>query len=228
MDSHLNIVIVEDNDDLRYLLHREITKEGYEVALASCAEELDDLATKLVFNLIILDVNLPGENGFDIARRFRQSNPSIYIIMMTARGGLEDKVFGYQQGADLYIPKPVAGAELIAAIKGIERRLATDSAKSPAVLNVRKMALSYIKTVDLSRTEVVLLKALIESASGNLPYFRLHELCGDSVDGKSKAALEVRFVRLRKKMAEAGLGENAIRALRNEGYQLTRRIRVQS
>jgi DNA-binding response OmpR family regulator len=93
----MNVVLVEDNDDLRYLLHRDIVKAGYEVALASCAEDLDDLAAKVAFQLMVLDVNLPGENGYSIARRFRQSNPNMYIVMLTARDEVSDKISGYEE-----------------------------------------------------------------------------------------------------------------------------------
>ena len=228
MDSRLKIALVEDNDDLRELLNRDLTKEGYAAALATCAEDLDDLAVRTVFDVMILDINLPGENGFSIARRFKHSNPNIYIIMLTARDDVSDKVLGYQSGADIYLSKPISSVELVAAIKGIERRIATENTQPSAVMNVKTMALTGTKTVFLSRIEVTLIKALSESVSGNLPYFRLHELCGEGVNAKTKAALEVRFVRLRKKMAEAGLGENAIRTMRNEGYQLTTHIHVET
>lgn len=220
----MNIVLVEDNDDLRDLLCRDISKAGYAVAQASCAEDLDDIAAEIVFSIMILDINLPGENGYSIARRFRQSNPNLYIIMLTVRDDLTDRVTGYGSGADLYLPKPVASAELIAAIQGIERRIATAQVQAAAVLNIRAMTLTLSSTVSLNRLEVILLKALSESGTGSLPYFRLIELCGDEVSIQSKATLEVRFVRLRRKMLEAGLGEYAIKAQRNEGYQLTAHV----
>lgn len=223
----MNIVLVEDNDDLRYLLHRDLVKSGFDVSQASCAEDLDDLATRSVFQVMILDINLPGENGYSIARRFKQSNPALYIIMLTARGDLTDKLNGYDAGADIYLPKPIASSELIAAIQGIGRRILQGNTQCYAVLNIRAMTLTGTNSVSISRTELVVLKALSESATGSLPYFRLIELCGEEVDNKSKAALEVRFVRLRKKMVEAGLGENAVKAIRNEGYQLTIRVQVQ-
>lgn len=228
MASKLNIVLVEDNDDLRYLLHRDISREGYKVALASCAEDLDDLSWNISFDMMILDINLPGESGFDIARRFKRSNPAIYIIMLTARSSLNDKVTGYQQGADLYLTKPVASAEILAAIRGIERRLQSVSIKATTILDVRAMTLTFTNKVGLTRTEVSLLKALSETTHGSLPYFRLHELCGDEVDSRSKATLEVRFVRLRRKLVEAGLSEKAIKTLRNEGYQLTVQVEVRA
>lgn len=222
----MKIVVVEDNDDLRGLLHRDISRAGFDVELASCAEDLDDLAATNFFHVMILDINLPGESGYSIARRFRQSCPNIYIIMLTVRSDINERVSGYESGADIYLPKPVSNAELIAAISGIQRRIAIDEVHPSAVLNLRAMTLTANQSVSLNRIEIILLKALSEAQGGNLPYFRLIELCGEVVDNKSKSTLEVRFVRLRKKMVEAGLSENSFKALRNEGYQLTAQIRV--
>lgn len=222
----MKIVLVEDNDDLRFLLKRDLSKSGYEVEQASCAEELDEIASTTRFDVMILDINLPGEDGYSIARRFRRANPKIHIVMLTVRESTADRVTGYDSGADIYLPKPVSSEELAAAIKSIERRISTNHTQSFATLNLRAMTLTGSSTVSLSRTEIILLKAFSESDSGKLPYYRLIELCGEVTDAKSKATLEVRIVRLRKKLLAAGLGEHAVKALRTEGYQLTTHITV--
>lgn len=226
MDKSLKIVLVEDNDDLRDLLLRDITNAGYVVYGAGCADDLDDLATSNVFDLLILDINLPGENGFEVAKRYKQSNPDIYIVMLTARVGSEDKIAGYESGADIYLTKPVSSAELMAAIGSVSRRLQKSSTSADLVLDLRKMCLEGQGTVELNRQEIVILKALSESANGNLPYYRLLELCGEEVNATSKSTLEVRMVRLRKKLAELGVQGKTIGAIRGEGYQLLRRIKI--
>lgn len=98
MDTGLKIALVEDNDDLRDLLYRDLSR-AYTVQSVGCADDLDDLAAKTKFDVLILDINLPGENGLDIARRYKQVNPDIYIIMLTARVATEDKIVGYESGA---------------------------------------------------------------------------------------------------------------------------------
>lgn len=227
MDSQLKIALVEDNDDLRDLLARDISRAGYIVHPAECARELDELAATTVFDLLILDLNLPAESGFSIAQRYKRAKPEIFIIMLTARGDEKDKIKGYEVGADVYLTKPVSSAELTAAIGSVARRLKQIDEQQEMILHVRTMTLSGKKTVDLNRHEVVILKALAESSNGNLPYYRLLELCGeDEVSENSKAALEVRVVRLRKKLVEAGLDGKAIRAIRGEGYQLLQHIKV--
>lgn len=227
MASSLRIVLIEDSDDLRDLLCRDITRGGYLVECAECGESLDELSSYTAFDLLILDLNLPGEDGLSIAQRYRRANPDSYIIMLTARGRLEDKVVGYESGADLYLTKPIASAELMAAIKSVERRLYKEPAGFQLVLNVLMMTLTGEKSVELNRQEVAVLKALSESASGSLPYYRLLELCGETVvDETAKATLEVRIVRLRKKLTEVGVEGKGIRAIRSEGYQLLQQVKV--
>lgn len=226
MDTRIKIALVEDNDDLRDLLFRDISRAGYAVQNAGCADDLDDLAATTAFDILILDINLPGENGLEIAQRYKQANPDLYIIMLTARVGTDDKVAGYDAGADIYLTKPVSSSELIAAIMSVSRRLLKPSSDQEVVLNVREMTLVGNGVAELNRQETTILKALSESANGRLPYYRLLELCGEDVNATSKSTLEVRIVRLRKKLAEAGVEGKGIRAVRSEGYQLLQRIRI--
>lgn len=228
MGAQLKIALVEDNDDLRDLLMRDMLRAGYFVLGASCAEELDNLSAENAFNLIVLDLNLPGESGIDIARRYKKSNSGIYIIMLTARSQLEEKVEGYSAGADVYLTKPISSEELLAAIGSISRRLNEKKSNWEAVLNLRDLVLSGNQSVSLNRHEAIILKSLCESENHQLPYFRLIENFGEEVTETSKATLEVRVVRLRKKMEEIGLERKSIRALRGEGYQLLCQIQVVS
>jgi two-component system phosphate regulon response regulator OmpR len=223
----LKIALVEDNDDLRDLLSRDISRVGYEVHTAECAEDLDDLVSNTHIDLLILDLSLPGEDGLSIARRYKQANPETYIIMLTARGREQDRIDGYESGADVYLTKPISSSELMAAIGSVSRRLIKRKDLIDVVLNVRAMTLTGLKTIALNRHEVVMLKALNESANGNLPYFRLLELYDElEINENAKAALEVRVVRLRKKLAEAGIEGKTIRAIRGEGYHFLSRIKI--
>ena len=96
MSTQLNIAIVEDHDALREVMLDHIQQFGHHVFGADCAEALDDLMIKNMFDLIILDLNLPGEDGLSIAQRMRAAYPEIFIIMMTARDGENDRISGYQ------------------------------------------------------------------------------------------------------------------------------------
>ena len=197
MDTNLKIALVEDHDDLRDLLTRDISKAGYLVHTAEAAEDLDELLAKTVVDILILDLNLPGEDGLSIAMRLKRSNPDLYIVMLTARRREQDRIDGYQSGADIYLTKPVSSPELLAALGSVSRRLLSRHDQLDVALNVRTMTLTGTKEVELNRHETIILKALNESINGNLPYFRLLELCDETeMSEQSKAALEVRIVRL--------------------------------
>lgn len=220
MDSCLKIAIVEDNDDLRELLIQDMTIAGHYVRGAESAEHLDEIFVGSNFDILIVDINLPGENGFSIATRYKRLNAHLNIIMLTARTTVDDKVNGYDAGADLYLTKPISNAELLAAIKSVSRRMTAQKSNPEIILNLKNMTLTASKTVILNRQEVLVIKALSESPSSNLPYFKLLELCDEPINETSKSTLEVRIARLRKKFGEAGVEEKSFRALRGDGYQL--------
>jgi DNA-binding response OmpR family regulator len=122
MAAHLSIVLVEDNDDLRELTAEALRAEGHRVVALSCAEELEDQAGGAMADVFLIDLGLPGEDGYSLARRIRQVQPLVGIIIVSARSDLQDKVDGYDSGADWYLPKPVPMPELLAALKSFARR----------------------------------------------------------------------------------------------------------
>ena len=225
MDSSLKIAIVEDNDDLRSLLIQDLSIAGYFVQGAESAEQLDEICAQNNFDVLIADVNLPSESGFEIAARYKRRNAHLNVVMLTARTSSEDKVRGYESGADLYLTKPVSSTELLAVIASISRRVSAQKQTPDIVLNLKSLTLSGTKVVDLNKQEGTIIKALSESPTSNLPYYRLLELCGESVDETTKAALEVRITRLRKKFVEIGV-EKSFRALRGNGYQILVNVHI--
>jgi len=107
MVAKLNIVVVEDNNDLRELTCQVLTQEGHRVTGLACAEELEDLAGGEPADMFLLDLNLPGEDGISLSQRIRKAQPLVGIFIISARSDLDDKLIGYESGADLYITKPV-------------------------------------------------------------------------------------------------------------------------
>lgn len=226
MDSNLKIAIVEDNADLRALLMRGLSSAGYFVRGAESAEQLEEIFSLDSFNVLIADVNLPGESGFDIAARYKRQNAYLTVVMLTARASESDKVMGYESGADLYLTKPVSNTELLAVIGSIARRVSAQSAAPEILLNLKSLTLAGpLKTVDLSKQEAAMIKVLSESPSFNLPYYRLLEIYSDDLDDAAKGGLEVRITRLRKKFVEAGV-KKSFRALRGNGYQLLANVQI--
>jgi DNA-binding response OmpR family regulator len=227
MPTALNIAVLEDHDDLRELIVAALQKNGHDVFGVYNSEDLSDALATREIDLLVLDLNLPGEDGLSVARRMKAVMPRLFIIMITARGRIEDRVAGYDTGADIYLPKPVSEQELVAAISGISRRLDREpGVESSLCLNPRSLQLKGSEIVNLTRSEVVLLKVLIQAPGQRAETWQLLEATGRQVDGAAKSSLEVQIVTLRKKIIAAGYAHSAIVAIRNEGYQLLCRIEI--
>ncbi len=230
MDSQLSIVLVEDHDALRELTTEALEELGHQVTALTCAEELEDASKAIPTDLFILDLNLPGEDGISLSRRIRNSHPKVGIIILTARSTSKDKVIGYESGADLYITKPVDREELIAAIKSLTRRqveMRDQSTSGPLRLLVSNLELTGPKAkTKVSAAEASLLTAFSRAPSGRLEIWQMAEILHQDLSEISKSSLEVRIVRLRKKMVEVGGQARAIESIRGVGYQCLIPIKV--
>lgn len=219
----MNIVVVEDHQNLQKLFVTHLNEEGFNAVGVSCAEELDDVVSEMLVHLLVLDINLPGENGFDIARRIRSLQPDINIIMLTARTREDDRIEGYESGADLYLPKPVSPLELTAAVRAVQRRLMAAGRKPDEItLNMIRMTISTKQgEIHLSKIDGHLLKALIMASGMVLPHWRFCEITKQEPTDLALGQIGVRLYRLRKKLTKIGIPETIIKSVRGEGYQLT-------
>ena len=120
-DPHL--LVVDDDERLRSLLHRYLTSNGYRVTAAPNAQDARALMKSMAFDLLVLDVMMPGENGFDLTKSVRQSS-QVPILILTARGEAEDRIAGLEHGADDYLPKPFEPRELVLRVTALLRRAA--------------------------------------------------------------------------------------------------------
>ena len=220
MPTSLNIAIIEDNDDLRELLIQNLSALGYFIKGADSAEELDDLFVNNDFDVLIADINLPGEDGLSVVERYKKFNKRLQVVILSARVSVDDKVVGYQAGADLYLTKPISNEELHAALGSIARRIYDHKEDSGIILNIQNLTITASKIIRISKQDAFAVKAFCESSSSYLPYFKLLEIYGDSFSDNSKRALEVRIARLRKKFNDAGVQGKIFQASRGEGYQL--------
>ena len=150
------------------------------------------------------------------------------IIIVSARSALDDKLSGYDCGADLYLTKPISLPELAAALRSFSRRrMATLKHLTPEGLTLNKLELQGRQsTVKLTAQEAIVLTALARAPAGRLETWQLADLLGLEVDESFKSSLAVRMVRLRKKLTDAGAEGLVIESLRNIGYQLTTRIDI--
>ena len=222
MDSALNIIVVEDHDELREVTVAALCGMGHVARGVDCAEALDDELGAFRADILVLDLNLPGEDGISVARRMRAAGPDIGIIMVTAREAVRDKMTGYGSGADIYLTKPTSVEELGAAIQALSRRIRPDAPLAGQLtLNPVTLQLHGPRAVlDVSDQECALLSAFAKAAEHRLESWQMMELSGKGADEVSKSTLEVQIVRLRKKLEEAGAATPTIKAIRGRGYQL--------
>lgn len=230
--QRLNIVLVEDHDILRQMLAQALEEAGHQVTALSCAEELEDVSGGHPADIFLIDLTLPGEDGLSLARRVRAAYPLAGLIIVTARSGLGDKLDGYACGADLYLTKPLEVPELCAAIAalGRRRRRVDDllTQQHSLILSQRQMTLGQPgrDPVHLSAAETAMLTAFSRSPGQRIAYWQIAEMLGLDLQTYAKSSLEVRIVRLRKRMIEAGAGPDCIESVRNYGYQLCASIQI--
>jgi hypothetical protein len=228
MAANLKIVVVEDHDALRVMMVAHLAASGYEVTGVESGYELDIFLAESKPDVLVLDLTLPFEDGLSISSRIRAAYPQIHIIMLTARISESDRIIGYENGADIYMSKPVSVAELEASIGSIARRREESSSPEEKLwLDVISMQLQKGKLlIDLTRQETQLLRALNEAPMQFLPAWALLERLGKDADKKNRANLDVSITRLRKKLFAATGNEVTLKVARNSGYQLTIRLRI--
>ena len=225
MASKLNITVVEDHDALRAVTIEALRQQGHKVQGIACAEAIDDEAASAPSDLFIIDVNLPGEDGLSLSKRIRRGNPRAGIIMATGRTHVGDRIAGYENGADVYLSKPVEMEELLAAVSAVSRRAdmwqSQPQAEEGFIVDSRSLTLSGPKgTTVISASELRMLIAFSTSHARQLEYWQIMELLGHSPEDFRKASLEVKIVRLRKKLVQVGADLGCLRSLRLVGYQL--------
>lgn len=222
MDTKLVIAVVEDHDDLREAMVEALSNQGHEVLAMADAERFSQEAASTSVDIVIVDLNLPGEDGLSLTKRLRQANPKQGLIIVSARGLVQEKTLGYESGADIYLTKPVALQELVAAVQSLGNRLKVPDAKQGVCLMFAQLELvgPTGATVTLPWHEAVLLRALILAKDHQVEYWQLMEAMGKNTDVYSKSALELVVVRLRKRMQSVGFESNVITAVRNKGYML--------
>ena len=226
----LCIVVVEDHDALREVTVEALRQQGHQVCGVDCAEALPDEVRLASIDLLIIDLNLPGEDGISLTGRIRAAQPDVGIIMVTARSRLSDRLSGYDSGADIYLTKPVATDELLAAIRALTRRLRpVAQAHTQCALKLQSLTLEGPHgSVRLSALEAAQLAAFARARDQQLETWQLIQLSEKDVSEASKKALEVQIVRLRKKLLQAGASETAIRAIRGQGYRLCLALSLQA
>ena len=219
-----SVVVVEDYGILREELVHFLALNNFDVAGVNCSLGLDDwLASQpRPPDMVVLDLNLPGESGLDVARRLRATYPTLGIVMLTGRKEPADRLSGYVSGADVYLTKPASGEELLAVLASLQRRLRPQpSAAWQLDLQRRTNTSPGGASSELSANECAVLAGMARARERIADSAELL-LCSGDKDTLNKGYLGVLLSRLRRKLAEVSTGADSqlIRAVRRKGYQL--------
>ncbi|MFO1115735.1 MAG: response regulator transcription factor [Beijerinckiaceae bacterium] len=222
-----HLLVVDDDARIRSLLARFLGQEGYRVTAAASAAEARARLAGLAFDLIVLDVMMPGENGFQFAtglRRSASSSAGAPILMLTARGGADDRILGLEAGVDDYLAKPFEPRELSLRIAAILRRAAAPARAAPVATVVRFAGCEFHpgrgemrrdgEIVRLTDRERDILRAL--AAANGAPVSRAE--LGQGAAGER--TVDVQVTRLRRKIEKDPANPIALQTVRGAGYRL--------
>jgi two-component system, OmpR family, response regulator len=226
------ILVVEDDPHIRTLILRVLKENGFEATSARDAREATAALKEAVFDLLLLDVMLPGGSGLDLCRDIRRTS-QVPIIMVSARGDEIDRVVGLEVGADDYVPKPFGAKELLARIRALLRRTQAVGTGGGTAGRVPQDIMSFAgwrldrrrreltdpegAAVDLSGAEHDLLVSFLENPQRVIGRERLLELSRTRLADSSDRSIDVLVSRLRRKLGQ----DDLIRTVRGVGYLFT-------
>lgn len=220
----MRILVVDDEKTLLGQLERALEGQRYIVETAMDGQEALDKLFESPFDLIILDIMLPKQDGLSVLREIRQADMTTPVLMLTARGEIDDKVKGLDLGADDYLAKPFSLDELLARIRALFRR---SGGQADSVLQVKDLQLDTVnrevtkggQSVELTAREFSILEFLFYNKNRAVSRFSLAEhVWGDAFDPFSMSNfMDVHIKNLRRKIGDHGHG-TIIRTIRGVGY----------
>lgn len=221
----MRILLVEDEPDAARLLAKGLREESYAVDVVGEGERALELAFVNDYDLVILDVMLPGRDGFEVCRELRAGGSAVPVLMLTARDAVEDRVAGLDTGADDYLSKPFDFEELLARVRALLRRR---PALLPAVIEVADLSIDTRArrvwrsgvSVELTAKEYALLEYLARRAGEVVSRADISEHVWDETYDPFSKVIEVFIQRLRRKVDD-GRGQKLIHTRRGAGYVLT-------
>lgn len=226
-DAHL--LIVDDDERIRGLLQKFLMRHGFLVSAARDAAHADRILSGLDFDLIVLDVMMPGEDGVSFCRRLRAER-EVPILLLTARSETSDRIAGLEAGADDYLPKPFEPKELLLRINSILRRVPPSEPVdvAPKVLtlgglryDVEKGTLREGETpVRLTATESQLMRIFAANPGEPLSRAKLVEDLGRDGGQAQERAVDVQITRLRRKIEDDPRQPRYLQTVRGAGYML--------
>ncbi len=220
----MRILVVEDELKMAALIRRGLEEDGKAADIAGKGEEALAMAGATEYDAIILDVMLPGMDGFEVCRRLRANDVWAPVLMLTARDAVEDRIAGLDTGADDYLTKPFSFAELLARLRALVRR---GPLEKPAILEVGTLRLDPAThqvwrgdtEVSLSAKEFSLLETLMRQPGRVFSRFDLLEHAWDYAYENRSNIIEV-YIRYLREKVDRPFGVKTIETVRGAGYRL--------
>lgn len=230
MPGSMHLLVVDDDIGVLDLLRRYFTGQGFEVSAAANGAEMRDALARTAVDLVLLDLGLPGEDGFELTRQLRKSWNGALIII-TGRGESVDRVVGLELGADDYVTKPFDLRELLARVRSVLRRATPNAASGEVASQValqfdnfflipqsRTLRTTSGETIALTTGEYELLRVLVEHPNRVLSRDDLMEHIHGRNAGPFDRAIDVQIGRLRRKVEADPANPELIKSVRGAGY----------
>ncbi|MAN99538.1 response regulator [uncultured Roseovarius sp.] len=225
-----HLLIVDDDERIRGLLRKFLMRHGFLVSVARDAGHARRVLAGLDFDLIVLDVMMPGESGVELTRALRATHKTP-ILLLTAKGETPDRIEGLEAGADDYLPKPFEPKELLLRINAILRRMPEPEQEpaqpkvvhlGPVRYDIERAELSRAgKPVRLTATEVQLMRIFAENLRKPVSRAKLVEDLGRDGGQAQERAVDVQITRLRRKIESDPKQPRYLQTVRGEGYMLS-------
>ena len=219
-----HLLVVDDDTRLRSLLQRFLRENGFLVSTAKDADEARFMMRQYRFSLLIVDVMMPKENGFEFLTSLRQES-SVPVIMLTAMGNVEDRIVGLENGADDYVAKPFEPKELLLRIASILKRAPAEKPEDQKLdlglcvfdMQSKELISKQGEAMHITPVEQSLLSVLGAKSGQVFSREKLSEILGA---GQSPRSIDVQITRLRKKIEKDSKNPRYLQTLRGKGYML--------
>jgi two-component system phosphate regulon response regulator OmpR len=220
-----HILIVDDDDRIRGLVSRFLTENGFVTCAAASAAEAREALRFLLFDAMVVDIMMPGETGLEFIRALRGEGRTIPALLLTALGETEDRITGFESGADDYLPKPFEPRELVARLHALLRRGGRPAAVTGRKLTIGKWTydpdhkelVAEDETVKLTSVEANLLEGLAKRAGEVVSRDDLALLTGVE---SGERTIDVQVTRLRRKLEGDSKNPRYLQTVRGKGYLL--------
>lgn len=224
-ESDFHLLIVDDDERLRGLLSKYLSENGFKITLADNALSARKMLGTFQFDLIILDVMMPGETGMEFTKSLKTEKFETPILMLTAMGDVDNRIMGLELGADEYLGKPFEPKELLLRIHAILRRVNSEKKSQENEIQIGAFHFNLSKkslrkgneTIPLTTTESNMMKVLVDHVGQEISREYLMELIGVQTTTRT---IDVQITRLRKKLEQNPKKPKFLQTIRNKGYIL--------